>query len=162
MVCANHLSTALILVLFRIGCMWAPSIAVKCLWQGGLICIRPLTGWMGKIRAAKGRGSCQSIGCSGEVGPQRIHTKPNNCSRPRKGGMLCLFFHFNYFFNSIIGSPGKVKKVRQISRNFVIPRLFHFTFFNSIIQVPIAKVKKKKYFYRTVFYSMESTESMPV
>ena len=66
------------------------SIAVKCLWQGGLICIRPLTGWMGKIRAAKGRGSCQSIGYSGEVGPHRIHTKPNNCSRLREGEMLQL------------------------------------------------------------------------
>ena len=58
--------------------------------QGGLICIRPLTGWMGKIRAAKGRGSCQSIGYSGEVGPHRIHTKPNNCSRLREGEMLQL------------------------------------------------------------------------
>ena len=66
------------------------SIAVKCLWQGGLICIRPPTGWMGKIRAAKGRGSCQSIGNSGEVGPHRIHTKPNNCSRLREGEMLQL------------------------------------------------------------------------
>ena len=45
---------------------------------------------MGKIRAAKGRGSCQSIGYSGEVGPHRIHTKPNNCSRLRKGETLQL------------------------------------------------------------------------
>ena len=30
----------------RIRCVrvWVPSIAVKCLWQGGVICIRPATG----------------------------------------------------------------------------------------------------------------------
>ena len=56
------------------------------------------------------------------------------------------FFTLIIFFNLIIGSAGKVKKLHQIWWYFAISILFHFIFFNSIIQATSAKVKKKKYF----------------
>ena len=54
------------------------------------------------------------------------------------------FFHINYFFNSIIGSPGKVKEVHPILPDFGGFHIFHLIFFNSIIQVPRRKGEKEK------------------
>ena len=57
--------------------------------------------------------------------------------------MLCLFFHFNYLFQSNYWLFWESEKSTS---DFVISVLFHFIFFNSIIQGQIAKVKKKKYY----------------
>ena len=58
--------------------------------------------------------------------------------------MAIAFFTLIISFNSIIGSPGKVKEVHPILLDFVVFHLFHLIFFNSIIQVPRRKGEKGK------------------
>ena len=58
--------------------------------------------------------------------------------------MCQLLFHIDYFFNSSIGSPGKVKEVHPILPDFGVFTLFTLSFFNSIIQVPRRKGEKEK------------------
>ena len=69
----------------------------RCLWQGGVICIRPLTGQTGRIMAAGRETLWRSMQLSRGMGvTQRIHTEPNHPSGHLGGGTWKRLFHLNY------------------------------------------------------------------
>ena len=93
-------------------------------------------GRLARIRAGQSHRWRQSTEHSREMEPQRIHTKPINSSRPKKCKKCAInCFTLIICFNSIIGSPGKVKQVGTIGIRFRVFQLFHLNCFNSIIQV---------------------------
>ena len=69
----------------------------RCPWQGGVICIRPLTGQTGRIMAAGRKTLWRSMQLSRGMGVmQRIHTEPNHPSSHGGAGTWKRLFHLNY------------------------------------------------------------------
>ena len=68
-----------------------------CPWQGGVICIRPLTGQTGRIMAAGRETLWRSMQLSRGMGvTQRIHTEPNHPSGHLGAGTWKRLFHLTY------------------------------------------------------------------